>query len=462
MEALKEIKLKDIKNDASVQLFESIRNVLETYSNVHRGSGHKSMVTTHLFEEARNIVMAFLGLKKSKYTIIFCTPARAETFTRLISKDDYKILSSKEFGLPFGIRALAVKRKAMPKGIPFQAGGGTTRLYSREWVIWAKGPDRFEAGTPAIVNIIAFAKALLLIRENMKDFFFNGGNPDGSGREILYNDELMDLSGKDLLDRMQGTMIGNGLPVPTTEGLQPFINLDNSASTQAFGPVWDAYKATITANEKVQKDVIKEVKSICAEVMGAPQEEYETIFTSNTTESINLVAQSLGMGAVPGEEPVILSTILEHSSNDLPWRTVKGHSLIRLNVNREGFWDLNKLEGILHSYNQEHQYGKKRVKLVAVSGASNVLGVCNDLEALSKVVHSYGAGLMVDGAQLVAHREVNMMNSGIDYLAFSAHKVYAPFGCGVLIAREGLLDLDMQDVSVASGEENTGGIAALG
>jgi len=102
--------------------------------------------------------------------------------------------------------------------------------------------------------------------------------------------------------------------------------------------------------------------------------------------------------------------------------------------------------------------------MVAVSGASNVLGVFNDLSEISRIVHRYGAELLVDAAQLVAHRRISMEGSGIDYLAFSAHKVYAPFGCGVLVVKKGLLQVSPSGMEMirSSGEENTGGIAALG
>ena len=101
---------------------------------------------------------------------------------------------------------------------------------------------------------------------------------------------------------------------------------------------------------------------------------------------------------------------------------------------------------------------------MAVSGASNVLGVFNDLAAISRIVHRYGAKLLVDGAQLVAHRKVEMEKCGIDYLAFSAHKAYAPFGSGVLVARKGQLNFSPDELELiqTSGEENAGGIAALG
>jgi selenocysteine lyase/cysteine desulfurase len=99
-----------------------------------------------------------------------------------------------------------------------------------------------------------------------------------------------------------------------------------------------------------------------------------------------------------------------------------------------------------------------------VSGGSNVLGVFNNLAEISQIVHRYGARLLVDAAQLVAHRPVEMDRWGIDYLAFSAHKVYAPFGTGVLLARKGLLHFSPAELELiqSSGEENVGGIAALG
>ena len=204
-------------------------------------------------------------------------------------------------------------------------------------------------------------------------------------------------------------------------------------------------------------------------MLGAPLAAYDVIFTSNTTEAINLVAESLRNESEPGSEPVVLNTFLEHNSNELPWRTIPGFSLIRLPVDAEGFMDLNELEALLRAYNQEGQHGKsgtsvRRIKLVAVSGASNVLGIFNDLAEISRIVHRYGARLLVDAAQLVAHRKVEMEGCGIDYLAFSAHKVYAPFGSGVLVARKGLLRFSPAELESirSSGEENAGGIAALG
>ena len=93
-----------------------------------------------------------------------------------------------------------------------------------------------------------------------------------------------------------------------------------------------------------------------------------------------------------------------------------------------------------------------------------MLGTANDLAEISRIAHRYGARVLADAAQLVAHRRTEMAAWGVDYLAFSAHKVYAPFGSGVLAARKGLLRLDPAELDAlrASGEENAAGIAALG
>lgn len=459
----------EIKNSKEITgvysaLEKSVYSALETYSNVHRGSGHFSMVTTHLFEQARDIVLEYLELSKQKYVVIFCTPLSVAKLTAKLDVESYQVLSGNDFGLYLGVIALAVKRNALPVSVPFQSGGGTARLMATDWVVWEKVPDRFEAGTPAIINIIAFAKALLMIKKSGSNIFLNPSPEKQTAAEILYNDELEKYSGKELLDELRKTLIGKSIQVPTTYGEKSFINLDYAASTPTFLPVWNAVRKTWQLSKEVQNEIIQEVRSVCAEMLGAPQSDYDIIFTSNTTEAINLVAESLSRESEEGIEPVVITTILEHSSNDLPWRIFQNHSLLRLTIDKEGFLDLNELEKHLVEYNQERKYGKRRICLATVSGASNVLGTYNNLEEISRIVHIYGARLLVDAAQLVAHRKVDMERLGIDYLAFSAHKVYAPFGSGALVVKKGLLRFSSAEIELihSSGEENASGIAALG
>ncbi len=450
--------------EAFAELERGVYAALETYSNVHRGSGHNSMVSTHLYEQSRDIVLEYLGLDKGKYMVIFCTPGRAASLMAQLEPNSFHCVSSHDLGLAIGIQAVAVRKNALPGGIPGQTGGGTARLLSESWVVWAGVPDRFEAGTPAVINAIALAKALRLTQQYGKEIFQGGTNENLAAAEILYHDELDKYTGRELLDKLRQTMPGRGMCVPTCEGNTPFINLDNSASTPAFFPVWNTFRQVCRQSGAVQQEIVQEVKAICAGSFNAPTADYEVIFTSNTTEAINLVSGSFTHDSGEDTEPVVLNTLLEHSSNDLPWRMIPRHSLIRLPVDAEGFINLNELENILCSYNEKGQFGKKRIKLMAVSGASNVLGVCNNIKEISRIVHQYGARLLVDAAQLVAHRKVDMADCNIDYLAFSAHKVYAPFGSGALVVRKGLLNFNTAEMQLirSSGEENAGGIAALG
>ena len=409
-------------------------------------------------------VLEYLGLNKRKYKVIFCSPLSAAKLTAKLDTGSYRVLSGNDFGLPLGVRAVAVKRNALPASVPFQSGGGTARLMAINWVVWESVPDRFEAGTPAIINIIAFAKALRLIKKSGSNIFQNPIAEKLTANKILYNDELGKYSGKELLDELRKTMIGSSVQVPTIQGEKSFINLDYAASTPTFLPVWDAVRQTWQQPKLIQNEIIQEVRSVCAKMLGAPQSEYDIVFTANTTEAINLAAESLSRESEEDIEPVVITTLLEHSSNDLPWRTFQNHSLLRLSIDKEGFFDLNELETLLRTHNIEGKCGKKRIRLVAVSGASNVLGTFNDLAEISRIVHQYGARLLSDAAQLVAHRKIDMERCGIDYLVFSAHKVYAPFGSGALVVKKGLLRFtpDEMELIHSSGEENAGGIAALG
>ena len=466
---LKEVEKPTPKNyDVFVRAFEElergVRAALETYSNVHRGTGHYSLITTELFERARDIILDYLGLDKAGYIVIFCTPQQAETFKAQLKHANYQMISSQEIGLPIGLRALAVKKNDLPKGIPFQTGGSVVKIVSPDSVIWADAPQKFEAGTPCIINAIAFAIALRIKRELGTDCFRSHDDAIFSVTEIFQLDELSGYSGSQLLTELRKQLIGRDLNVPTAEGEKPFINLDNAASTPTFSPIWNVVNKVWRQSEKVHADIIREVKKILAVFLGASIEKYDIIFTYNTTEALNVAAHFVQNEFSDDYGLVILNTLLEHNSNELPWRYISGASLIRLSVDNEGFVNLDELELILKKYNQEGIFGKKRIRIVAISGSSNVLGTFNDIQAISKIAHKYGARLLVDAAQVVAHRSVNMDEWGIDYLAFSGHKVYAPFGSGALIVRKEHIHIDYFELEKirTSGEENIVGISALG
>lgn len=458
------IAVRNVSNEAYTELEKGIYKVLETYSNVHRGSGYYSMITTRLYEMARDLVIDYLGVDKNQYEVIFGTPRSVSPLIKRLEAGSYQLISSMDLGLSLGVRALAVKKERLPKGSPFLTGGGSARLISQDWVVWAASPEKFEAGTPAIINIITLAKALRMKRQGGTDLYWESSAVNYTPEEVLYQDDLEQYAAYELLEKLLSTLIGKNIKVPTMVGDRPYINLDNSASTPAFMPVLDAFYKTWRQSEQSKQAIIEEVRSICAQVLNAPLDDYDMIFTSNTTEAINLAAESINNEPEVGFAPVVLSTHLEHSSNDLPWRMLPHCLVIRLTNDAEGFVDLKELETLLKEYNDKCHHGNKRIRLLAISGASNVLGVCNRLAEISKVVHRYGVALLVDAAQLIAHRSIDIDGSGIDYLAFSAHKVYAPFGSGMLIARKGLLNFSTAEKKMiySSGEENAGGIAALG
>ena len=448
---------------STLKIFEELERgvyaALKTYSNVHRGTGHYSLISTLLFEKAREIVLRYFGLDALTHVVIFCTPHRLWSFTRDLSPSSYHVLSSQDVGLPLGVRALVVEKRALPKGVPFQTGGGVIKLVSPDSVVWADVPERFEAGTPAIINVIAFAKALLAQIRFGCDVFENPATP----ADILADDLWPGVSGVALLERLRDTLVGRDVQVPTSDGLAPYCNLDNAASTPTFEPIWNVVCRTWRQPPEAWPALIETVRARCATFLGAPLDTYDILFTSNATEGINLVARGF---VYPDDavEPVVLNTLLEHHSNELPWRYHPKLSLVRLSVDDEGFVDVKELEDILRAYNRDARHGKQRICLVAVSGASNVLGTVHDLAAISRVVHAYGAHLLVDGAQLVAHRKVRLEADAVDYFVFSAHKAYAPFGSGALVARKGLLQFTFEEIAQirASGEENVVGIAALG
>ena len=213
------------------------------------------------------------------------------------------------------------------------------------------------------------------------------------------------------------------------------INFDNAATTPPFKSGIDyieklsntyasigrgtGQKAEITTNlYKESKDFLMDFFNI------KDKEKYVVIYVNNTTEGINKLAKTL----IKEPNEIILTSRMEHHSNDLPWRN-RG-KVEYIEVDENGRLKIEELEEKL-----KMNYG--RVKYVSLTGASNVTGYINDIHFIAKLVHKYNAKLIVDGAQLVPHRRVNISgnedNEQIDFLVFSSHKIYSPFGVGVII-----------------------------
>lgn len=157
----------------------------------------------------------------------------------------------------------------------------------------------------------------------------------------------------------------------------------------------------------------------------------EIIFTRNATESLNLVAYSYGLSHLQKGDEIVVS-ILEHHSNQLPWRMVaeKTGAVVKY---LECDWQGHILDADLQAAFSE------KTKLVAVTQVSNVLGIRTPIEKIVALARKSGAVVVLDAAQSTPHMEVDVQKLGVDFLAFSGHKLMAPMGIGVLYGRKELL-----------------------
>jgi len=158
------------------------------------------------------------------------------------------------------------------------------------------------------------------------------------------------------------------------------------------------------------------------------------LFTQNTSAAINLFIRMLGLT----KKDTIITSEIEHTSNNLPWSFNSKACVVKARAFDDGSLDYIDLEAKVKKY-------AKTLKLIAVTGASNLSGSIPDIRKIAKLAHAHGAMLFVDAAQLVPHRPINMKRDGIDALAFSAHKVYAPFGLGVLALPRAIMDVQPVD-----------------
>ncbi len=232
-------------------------------------------------------------------------------------------------------------------------------------------------------------------------------------------------------------VVGSEMLVPAAEGgAQPFVNLDHAASTPPFvdvlaavnriAPWYGSVHRGAGFKARVSSWAFEEARRRVHRFVGADPAGDVTIFTRNTTESLNHLAARLSFA--PGQ--VVLVTGMEHHSNDLPWRRVA--RVVHVGLTADGGIDEVDLRRKL----REH---RETVRLLAVTAASNVTGLINPVRRFARWAHEAGAELVVDAAQLAAHRPLAMRQGPpeehLDYVALSGHKMYAPFGVGALVGR---------------------------
>ena len=250
------------------------------------------------------------------------------------------------------------------------------------------------------------------------------------------------------LENIRDNIVGYYQKVPLPDGSErQYINFDNAASTPALKPVLDKvndfmnWYSSIHRGTGFKSQLCSEVydysREVVAQFVNIDLEGHTVIFGKNATEAINKLARRFPVA----KDEVILVSKMEHHSNDLPWRA--NGRVIHIDVLPNGRLDEEHLVSLL-----KENYGK--VALVAVTGASNVTGWVNDINHLAEICHEFGTKIFIDAAQLAPHRKIDMRRQSdpghIDFLAFSAHKIYAPFGAGTLIGDAELFEQGEPDM----------------
>jgi cysteine desulfurase / selenocysteine lyase len=230
--------------------------------------------------------------------------------------------------------------------------------------------------------------------------------------------------------------VGLDVEVPLSSGEKsPYIFLDNAASTPCFRNVQDNVNNLLPYYSSVHRGtgfksqlataVYEQAREKILHFMGADPGYYTCIFVKNTTEAINKLARRFPFTP---DKNLVLTSMMEHHSNDLPWRGAARTVYIQLKP--DGSLDEDDFDAKLATY-------RTRVALVAISGASNVTGFINPIYRLARKAHAAGAMIAVDCAQLAPHRKIDMGSpddpSRLDFISISGHKMYAPFGAGALI-----------------------------
>ena len=222
----------------------------------------------------------------------------------------------------------------------------------------------------------------------------------------------------------------------------PLVYFDNAATTQKPQLVIDALQHYYTKdNANIHRGLhtlaerattgYELTRKKLAEFLHAPSLD-QIIFTSGTTAGINLVAQTFGRANFKAGDVILVSN-LEHHSNIVPWQMIAqetGAEVQVIPVDDLGVLDIAAYQSLLSS----------KVKLVAVNHVSNAIGTINPIKQMIELAHQVGAKVLIDGAQSVAHFEIDVQAYDMDFLAFSAHKLFGPTGVGVLYGKRELLE----------------------
>ena len=240
--------------------------------------------------------------------------------------------------------------------------------------------------------------------------------------------------------------------VPTLNGgHRKYINFDNAASTPPFKAVQNAVNEFMVYYSSVHRGTgyksqlsthaYEAARQAVLQFVGADPNYHTCIFGKNTTEAINKLAKRFPFTP---QRNIVITSGMEHHSNDLPWRAAA--NVVHVRLTADGQLDEADFDHVLQRYSDQ-------IALVAISGASNVTGFINPIFRLAEKTHRIGAKIVVDCAQLAPHRKMDMLDvdnpAHLDYVTISAHKLYAPFGIGALVG--------LQETFASGEPEFTGG-----
>ncbi len=238
--------------------------------------------------------------------------------------------------------------------------------------------------------------------------------------------------------------IRNDFPIlsQTVHG-KKFVYLDSGASAQKPRAVIDAMVHVMEAQyanvhrglhwmSERTSDAFEAVRDKTAKFLNAAARE-EIVFTRNATESINLIAYTYGRASLNPGDAIVISE-MEHHANIVPWQMLRDSHGVELRVAK--ITDAGEIDFA----SLEDKFTDGKVKLLAITHMSNVLGTYTPVERLAKFAHERGAKILLDGSQAVVHRQVNVQAIDADFYVFSGHKLYGPSGIGVLYAKREILE----------------------
>lgn len=269
---------------------------------------------------------------------------------------------------------------------------------------------------------------------------FKDGSVYSNSCSVAVIKDSINREGKYNLNNIRDYIVGINTKVPVTvdgvEGEAVQICFDNAATTPAFRPVEDEVHDKLemygsigrgfSEKSNYSTELYESTRNKVLDFLGADHTDYTCFYTNSTTDGLNKLASAL----ITSKKDVVLTTRIEHHANDLSWR--ERCKVIYAEVDKKGRVKYSDIEKLLK---------KNKVKIVSVSAASNVTGYVSDIHKVAKLAHKYGAMIVADGAQIVAHRKFSMIgdpvdeSDDVDFIAFSAHKMYSPFGGGAVVGK---------------------------